>query len=60
MELTDTADTVKHTEESVWADFKTKATMPLPEEKQPNKVLNNNPFTPSPKFTITISVPVEF
>jgi hypothetical protein len=42
MELTDTADTVKHTEASVWADFKTKANMHHLEEKQSNKVLDNN------------------
>jgi hypothetical protein len=29
MELTDTVP-LKHTEESVWADFKPKAIMPLP------------------------------
>jgi alpha-amylase len=40
------ADTVKHTEESVWADFKTQSDYAFATWKKnnPTKVLDNNPF----------------
>lgn len=40
------ADTVKHTEEGVWADFKTQCEYAFAEWKKnnPDKVLDNNPF----------------
>lgn len=40
------ADTVKHTEEGVWADFKTQCEYAFAEWKKnnPEKVLDNNPF----------------
>ncbi|CAM2839072.1 alpha-amylase family glycosyl hydrolase [Flavobacterium frigoris] len=40
------ADTVKHTEESVWADFKTQSdyAFALWKKNNPTKVLDNNPF----------------
>ena len=40
------ADTVKHTEEDVWADFKTQCEFAFAEWKKnnPDKVLDNNPF----------------
>lgn len=40
------ADTVKHTDESVWADFKTQCDYSFAEWKKsnPTKVLDNNPF----------------
>ena len=40
------ADTVKHTDESVWADFKTQCNYSFAEWKKnnPAKVLDNNPF----------------
>jgi alpha-amylase len=40
------ADTVKHTEASVWADFKTQSdyAFALWKKKNPTKVLDNNPF----------------
>jgi alpha-amylase len=45
MELTDTADTVKHTEASVWADFKAQSEYAFATWKKnnPTKVLDN-PF----------------
>ncbi|PWA07026.1 alpha-amylase family glycosyl hydrolase [Flavobacterium laiguense] len=40
------ADTVKHTDETVWADFKTQCDYSFADWKKnnPNKVLDNNPF----------------
>jgi alpha-amylase len=40
------ADTVKHTGEEVWADFKTQCDFSFAEWKKnnPNKILDNNPF----------------
>jgi len=40
------ADTVKHTDESVWADFKTQCDFAFAQWKKnnPTKVLDNNPF----------------
>ncbi len=40
------ADTVKHTDESVWADFKTQCDYAFADwkEKNPTQVLDNNPF----------------
>jgi alpha-amylase len=55
------ADTVKHTEESVWADFKTKATMPCHlEENNPTKVLDNNLYTIAEVYNYNISAGKNF
>jgi alpha-amylase len=54
------ADTVKHTEASVWADFKAQSEYAFATgRKQSNKVLDNNPFTPLPKYTTITLVPVK-
>jgi glycosidase len=54
------ADTVKHTEASVWADFKAQSEYAFAtEENNPTKVLDNNPFTPLPKYTTITLVPVK-
>jgi alpha-amylase len=55
------ADTVKHTEASVWADFKTQSEYAFATLKKnnPTKVLDNNPFTPLPKYTTITLVPVK-
>jgi alpha-amylase len=54
------ADTVKHTEASVWADFKAQSEYAFAmKEKQSNKVLDNNSFTPLPKYTTITLVPVK-
>jgi alpha-amylase len=56
------ADTVKHTEASVWADFKAQSEYAFATWKKnnPTKVLDNNPFTPLPKYTTITLVPVKF
>jgi alpha-amylase len=54
------ADTVKHTEASVWADFKAKANMHLPlGRKTIQQSVDNNSFTPLPKYTTITLVPVK-
>jgi alpha-amylase len=50
----------KHTEASVWADFKAQSEYAFATWKNnPTKVLDNNPFTPLPKYTTITLVPVK-
>jgi alpha-amylase len=53
------ADTVKHTEASVWADSNPKRICICHLENNPTKVLDNNSFYPLPKYTTITLVPVK-
>jgi alpha-amylase len=54
------SDTVKHTEASVWADFKTKANAFATWKKKSNKVLEQQLSTPLPKYTTITLVMLDF